>query len=124
MRDIFNIMDIEGTSFPTGRCTRVVIGDNGMTAGEHFVQGYVVVSPGGSVPCHSHGEEESYTILSGQGKMILEDQEHPAGPLDVFFIRPHISHSLVNTGDTDLVFMFVYAPKKIADHWAEELAQT
>jgi len=52
----------------------------------------------------------------------LDGIEHPAKMLDVFFVRPNIPHSIVNTGDTDMTVMFVYAPKKIADHWAEEMA--
>jgi len=121
MKDIFNIMEIEGMEFPAGRRTRVLVGDNGMTAGEHFVQGYVVIYPGGSVPTNAHAEEETFTILSGSGKMILDDVEYPATALDCFFVRPNVPHSICNTGDTDMTVMFVYAPKKIADHWAEEM---
>ena len=122
MKDIFNVMDIEGMEFPAGRRTRVLIGDNGMTAGSHFVQGYVVIFPGGSVPVNSHNEEESFTVLSGNGIMMLGGAEYPAKALDVFFVRPNITHSIVNTGDVDMAVMFVYAPKKIAAHWAEEMA--
>jgi len=115
-------MDVEGMEFPAGRRTRVLVGDNGMTSGNHFVQGYVVIYPGGSVPVNSHSEEESFTILSGSGVMTVNCIEYPAKALDVFFVRPNIPHSIVNTGDTDMAVMFVYAPKKIADHWAEEMA--
>ena len=121
MRDIFNIMEIEGMEFPTGRITRVLVGDNGKTAGEHFVQGYVVFYPGGYLPTNSHAEEETFTILSGNGKFVLDGVEHPANTLDCFFVRPNVPHSIYNTGDTDMTVMFVYAPKKIADHWAEEM---
>lgn len=123
MRDIFHISDIEGMEFPAGRRTRVLIGDNGMTSGEHFVQGYVVIYPGGSVPTNSHAEEESFTILSGSGKMMIDGVAYPAVEKSVFFIRPNIPHSIHNTGDDDMEVMFVYAPKKIADHWAEEIGE-
>jgi len=122
LKDIFNVMDVEGMEFPAGRRTRVLVGDNGMTPGDHFVQGYVVIYPGGGVPANSHGEEESFVILSGCGIMTLDSIEYPAKALDVFFVRPNVPHSIVNTGDTDMAVMFVYAPKKIADHWAEEMS--
>ena len=122
LKDIFNVMDIDGMEFPAGRRTRVLVGDNGMMSGNHFVQGYVVIYPGGSVPVNSHNEEESFTILSGNGVMTLDGVEYPAKALDVFFVRPNTPHSILNTGDTDMAVMFVYAPPKIADHWAEEMA--
>ncbi|MFV0497420.1 MAG: cupin domain-containing protein [Candidatus Fimivivens sp.] len=121
MKDIFNIMEIEGMAFPAGRRTRVLVGDNGMAVGSQFVQGYVVIYPGGCIPVNSHGEEETFTILSGEGTMTLDGKQYPAKVLDVFFVRPHMTHTLVNTGTEDMKVMFVYAPKKIADHWAEEM---
>ena len=38
-----NIWDIEGTEFPAGRRTRVILGQNGAMEGSKFCQGYVVV---------------------------------------------------------------------------------
>ena len=53
------IMDVEGTEFPSGRITRVLLGENGAINGDHFCQGYVIVYPGGTVPVHSHTMVES-----------------------------------------------------------------
>ena len=36
-----NIWDIEGTEFPAGRRTRVILGQNGAMEGSKFCQGYV-----------------------------------------------------------------------------------
>ena len=41
-----NIWDIEGTEFPAGRRTRVILGQNGAMEGSKFCQGYVVVHRG------------------------------------------------------------------------------
>ena len=38
-----NIFEIEGTWFPAGRRTRVMLGENGAINGEYFCQGYVVI---------------------------------------------------------------------------------
>ena len=42
-----HIFDLEGTRFPAGRRTRVVIGQNGAITGDKFCQGYVVIDPNG-----------------------------------------------------------------------------
>ena len=47
-----NIWDIEGTEFPAGRRTRVILGQNGAMEGDKFCQGYVVVYKGGGIPEH------------------------------------------------------------------------
>ena len=60
-----NIWDIEGTEFPAGRRTRVILGQNGAMKGSKFCQGYVVVYKGGGIPEHDHETVESYTILKG-----------------------------------------------------------
>ena len=49
-----NIWDIEGTEFPAGRRTRVILGQNGAMEGSKFCQGYVVVYKGGGIPEHEH----------------------------------------------------------------------
>jgi mannose-6-phosphate isomerase-like protein (cupin superfamily) len=114
--------DIEGTEFPAGRRTRVIIGENGAMEAEHFCQGYVVIYPGGSIPMHDHSTEETYTIQQGEGRIVIGDEAETVGPGDAVYIRPGLTHGLFNTGETDLHLMFVYAPKMIVDHWAQEKA--
>lgn len=115
-----NIFDIEGMEFPSGRRTRVMVGDNGAISGEHFCQGYVVIYPGGSVPEHEHVTVESYTVLQGNGMVTVDGETQPMKPGDMVYIESGKHHSLRNTGDTDMHMMFVYAPKMVVDHWAQE----
>ena len=115
-----NIFDIEGMEFPAGRRTRVMWGENGAINGEHFCQGYVVIYPGGSVPTHEHVTVETYTVLQGVGEMRIGDETQPMKPGDMVYIESGKPHSLRNTGDSDLHMMFVYAPKMVVDHWAQE----
>ena len=114
--------DIEGTEFPAGRRTRVIIGENGAIDGDYFCQGYVVVHPGGSVPLHDHVTVETYTILRGQGEMTVDGETEKVKEGDTVYIRSGQSHGLVNTGREEMHMMFVYAPKMIVDHWAQESA--
>ncbi|KPU44509.1 hypothetical protein OXPF_15920 [Oxobacter pfennigii] len=117
---IVNYLDIEGMEFPAGRRTRVVVGPNGALEAEHFVQGMVVIYPGGSVPLHDHAEEEVYFIVSGSGEMTVGEETVAVKEGDAVYITPTLPHLLKNTGKDDMKMMFTYAPKKIADHWEQE----
>lgn len=114
--------DIEGTEFPAGRRTRVIIGENGAINGDYFCQGYVVIYPGGSVPLHDHVTVETYTILKGRGMMTVDCETLAVKEGDTVYMESGKSHGLVNNGDEDLHMMFVYAPKMVAEHWAQESA--
>ena len=117
-----NIFDIDGTEYPAGRKTRVIIGENGVIKGEHFVQGYTVIYPGGSVPLHDHEPVENYVILSGEGEMTVEGQTELVRSYDCIYVDKWQKHTLKNTGKEDMHVMFVYAPNIIVDHWAKELS--
>lgn len=115
-----NIWNIEGTEFPAGRRTRVVIGQNGAIAGEKFCQGYVVIYKDGGIPEHVHETVESYTILKGTGEMTVDGETQTVKEGDCIFIPSNLPHSLHNTGEEEMHMMFVYAPSVIVDHWAQE----
>lgn len=120
MELINGIMDIEGTEYPAGRRTRVVVGVDSPLQAEHFVQGIVMIHPGGAVPEHDHETEETYTILSGTGEMTVGDETKPVKENDVIYMKPFVKHGLVNTGKEEMKMMFVYAPKMVVEHWAQE----
>lgn len=117
-----NVFNIEGTEFPSGRRTRVMLGENGAIDGEYFCQGYVVVHPGGSIPLHKHETVESYTIIRGECQMTVDGETRRMGQGDFVYMSPWQSHGLRNTGERELHLMFVYAPKMIAEHWAQEMS--
>lgn len=117
-----NVFDIDGMEMPAGRRTRVMIGSNGAIDGEYFCQGYVVIYPDGSIPMHEHETVETYTILKGSGRMTVDGEVSEVREGDFVYIDSHKEHELVNTGDEDLHMMFVYAPKMVVAHWAEEQA--
>ena len=49
MEKINGLIDIEGTEFPAGRRTRVVVGVDSPLQAQHFVQGIVMIHPGGAI---------------------------------------------------------------------------
>ena len=114
------IMDLEGVEFPAGSRTRVILGENGAINGDYFCQGYVVIYPGGSIPAHDHVTVESYTVLKGRGEVTVGEETQPIAEGEMVYIESGKKHGLRNTGDSDMHMMFVYAPKMIVDHWAQE----
>lgn len=117
-----NIWDVEGTEYPAGRRTRVIIGQNGAVTGDKFCQGYVVIYKNGGIPEHEHETVESYTIIKGIGFMEVNGEKQMVKEGDCIFIPLNQPHSLYNTGEDELHMMFVYAPSIIVDHWAQELS--
>lgn len=117
-----NLYEIEGVEYPAGRLSRVLVGDNGAIQGSHFVQGYSIIHPGGSIPIHEHVPEETYFVISGNGKMTLGNEVFSVKAGDLVLVPSGISHGLHNDSDAEMHVMYVYAPKMIVDHWAQELS--
>ena len=117
-----NMYDLEGTEYPAGRLSRVLVGDTGALQGENFVQGYSIIYPNCGIPEHDHPVEETYFIFSGNGYIIVNDETRDVMPGSLVLIPPGHKHRLFNSGDTDMHMMYVYSPKIIVDHWKQELS--
>ncbi len=60
---------------------------------------------------HYHPKsEEIYYILSGIGRMKIDDELHEIGPLDAIAIPPGAHHKIWNTGSEPLVLLCCCAP--------------
>ena len=119
--DIINVADVGGVEFPAGRRTRVLVGPDAPLEAERFVMGHVTIYPGGSVPLHSHEQEEVYYIAAGEGSIAVDEEVRSVRSGDCIYIRPQKMHMLKNTATENMIMMFCYAPKTVAEHWAEEL---
>jgi len=119
--NIINVADIKGMEFPAGRHTRVLVGPEAPLEAERFVMGHVTIFPGGSVPLHSHEQEEVYYIVSGQGSIAVDEEIRNVQPGDCIYLKPQSNHMLKNTSLENMVMMFCYAPKTVAEHWAQEM---
>lgn len=117
-----NLFKLEGTEYPAGRLSRVLVGDNGALQGNHFVQGYSILYPDGGIPVHEHIPEETYFVVSGKGKMTVGDEVRDIVAGDLVLVPTGVPHGLHNDSDADMHIMYVYAPKMIVDHWAQELS--
>lgn len=66
----------------------------------------ITVKPGDSIGEHQHvGEREIFYFLQGNGIVIDNGKQSEIGPGDVMVTPDQSSHSVVNTGNEDLVFM-------------------
>lgn len=101
----FNQMDavtIPGMNHGTGT----------MTAKMHMGDGGKIIScalhPGGSIGPHRHETSDDINyVLSGCGKAVCDGQEELLVPGACHICKKGSAHSIVNTGDADLVLLTV-----------------
>ena len=74
--------------------------------------GIGVYNKGQASEFHVHTKEEEVMIyLKGSGKMRMEDgTEYELTRGDITYVPEGEKHQLVNTGDGEFVFLFIYAP--------------
>jgi mannose-6-phosphate isomerase-like protein (cupin superfamily) len=71
----------------------------------------VRIPPGGSSSAHYHKRsEESYLILSGQAKLVVDSQERTLKQGDAVLIEPPEVHQISNPFEENLVFLAVCIP--------------
>ena len=76
---------------------------------------YQVVKAGERQPfAHKHGEmEEIYVVLSGTGRVKLDDEIEDVGPFDAVRIAPAVTRAF-EAGDDDLVLL-AFSPRAQGD---------
>lgn len=73
--------------------------------------GHVVIPAGLSSRPHYHPEaEETYFILKGKARMIVDGKEYLLSPGDVVFIQPPERHQIFAEKNEDLEFLVACAP--------------
>ena len=97
---------------PTGERVYELVGrsaDTGRVTMHSFA--HDVISPGGYSKQHYHPEaEETYAILKGKGKMIIDGTAYLLAPGDILLVHPHERHQIFTEGNDDLEFYVVCAP--------------
>jgi mannose-6-phosphate isomerase-like protein (cupin superfamily) len=62
-----------------------------------------ILKPGVTIGIHTHeSDEEYYYILSGNGIMTLDGENHQVGPGDIAAVFPGGSHALMNDSKNDM----------------------
>ena len=71
-----------------------------------------VFHPGATIGDHVNDKDEIYYVLSGRGRLTLNDTVREVGPGDAILTRNGDRHALAQIGDEDLVIFIVYQPVK------------
>lgn len=74
-----------------------------------------VLHPGSSIGYHLQKEDEVYYVVSGTGRMTIDDEAFEVKAGEATLTRPGSSHGLVQTGSADLVLIIVF-PTAAAGH--------
>ena len=82
------------------------------------------VEPGAETPVHYHDCEEVIVIMSGSGRLLIDDKVMEFGPNSTLIIPPGIVHQLVNSGAEEIMLIasFSSTPAKVFTPDGEELA--
>ena len=76
----------------------------------------VEVPSGASSSRHYHHlSEETYYILKGTAKIIVDDEEFQLTPGDAVLIQPPEKHQIYNSGEEILEFITVSAPPWVSE---------
>lgn len=72
---------------------------------------HILIPPGKSSSQHYHNvAEETYYILAGQGRMIVDGKEFTLSPGQACLICAPEVHQIFNDSDIDLEFLAICAP--------------
>ena len=97
--------------FREGRTSWIVISEQTVGA-QNLAMGVNETHVGGMVPKHKHdSEEEVMYFLQGTGQFITEDEVIDLRPGICIYNPPGSYHSIVNTGNEILKFVWIYSPQ-------------
>jgi len=70
-----------------------------------------VLGPAGHTPFHSHDWYHAVYVLEGEGKLVLENEEHDLLRGSIVFVEAQRKHNFVNTGASDMRFLCMVPEK-------------
>jgi len=90
------------------------LGDSGpkyLFRGPKIEWGILLLKPGQNLGKHYHNEvEETFFLLEGEAKMIINDKEIIAKEGDAFQLQPKDTHDIFNHSNKNVKFIFIKAP--------------
>ncbi len=95
---------------PHKRILKVLISPTN-AGSKRLSSGLSIIPPGGSSNKHSHDiEEEIFYIISGKGKIGLNEEEFDIRTGNAIYIRPKTVHQLLNCGDETMKVYWTQSP--------------
>lgn len=93
-----------------GRHSTLIVTKEDMGA-DGFILGCHTMDPGGGAPIHTHEKEtEAMFFYEGTGIATIGVKEYEIIPESVMLAIAGVPHSIRNTGQGPLKFVFVYCP--------------
>jgi mannose-6-phosphate isomerase-like protein (cupin superfamily) len=90
--------------------------------GEHEQVVVMTIPPGGEIGEEVHREtDQVLSFIDGRGEAQLDGHSSKVGPNDLVFVRAGTRHNFVNTGESPLRLITIYAPP---EHAAGTVHQT
>lgn len=102
-----------------GRHSTLIVTEEDMGS-QGFIVGCHTMDPGGRSPEHVHEkEQEAMFFYEGTGIATIDGVEYEIRPESVMLAPAQVTHSIRNTGDGPLKFVFVYCPP-MPEHTSRE----
>lgn len=70
--------------------------------------------PGGGSTAHHHDYNHAFYFLTGTGRMQLGEEFWQTKAGSFVKVPANVEHSLMNSGEDDLVFLVIYDPPHVA----------
>lgn len=110
MKYVVDSEKVEGVRRMPSRVSKLLLSEFSVGA-KNLSMGVNVTDVGSMIPKHAHeGGEEAMFIISGKGKLVLEDEEQEVRPGMAIYMPPGVEHSIVNMGEEELKLVWVYSP--------------
>lgn len=95
---------------PHGEVVREV-GGNAVGGTQDHSVAHITLQPHAASLKHYHPEvEESYYMLTGQARLVMDGESYTLHPGDLVAIRPRQVHQIFNAGDTPITFIAICVP--------------
>jgi len=121
MKYVVNVQDKEPDVDPRSLRARVKDRDKAVLRDTYFLvdyqenggpaqgirMGYTIIYPTGTTTGHTHDDEEVYFVVSGEGIMVVGDEEYPIKAGDGLYVPPGVFHTTKQTGNQPLHVVWV-----------------
>lgn len=102
-------MDIVATALSNDAFRREVL------TGEHEQVVVMTIPPGGDIGEEVHPDtDQVLTFVDGRGEAVLDGRTSEVGPNDLVLVRAGTRHNFLNTGDSPMRLITIYAPPQHA----------
>ncbi len=102
-----------------GRHSTLIMTEADMGA-KGFIVGCHTMDPGGGAEFHTHEkEQEAMFFYEGSGIATVDGVDYAIEPESIMLAPAGVKHSIKNTGDGPLKFVFIYCPP-LPEHISRE----